>query len=66
GDERLDDNNNLSVLTADERVDEDLFTRDVIIGGAVLGSNDVFKDKYEDDDDDDGGDGESLPMLEHV
>jgi hypothetical protein len=50
----------LSLLDVDERMDEDLVTRDVIMGGAVLGSIDVFKDK------DEGGDGESFPMLEHV
>jgi hypothetical protein len=65
GDERLDDDDDLSLLDIVERMDEDLVTRDVIIGGAVLGSNDVFKDK-EDDDDDEGGDGESFPILEHV
>jgi len=62
GDERLDDDNDLSLLDVDddERMDEDLVTRDVIMGGAVLGSDDVFKDN------DDGGDGESFPILEHV
>jgi hypothetical protein len=65
GDERLDDNNDLSLLDVDERMDEDLVTRDVIMGGAVLGSNDVFKDN-DDDEDDEGGDGESFPILEHV
>lgn len=65
GDERLVDNNNLSLLAVDETVDDALVTRDVIIGGAVLGSNDVFNDSDEDDDDE-GGDGESLPILEHV
>jgi len=60
GDERLDDDNDLSLLDIDERMDEDLVTRDVIMGGAVLGSNDVFKDN------DEGGDGESFPILEQV
>ncbi len=41
-------------------MDEDLVTRDVIMGGAVLGSNDAFKEN------DEGGDGESFPILEHV
>jgi hypothetical protein len=50
----------LSLLDVDERMDEDLVTRDVIMGGAVLGSNDVFKEN------DEGGDGESFPILEHV
>jgi len=50
----------LSLLDVDERMDEDLVTRDVIMGGAVFGSNDVFKGK------DEGGDGESFPILEHV
>ncbi len=45
-------------------MDEDLVTRDVIMGGAVLGSNDVFKDN--DEDNDEGGDGEFFPILEHV
>jgi hypothetical protein len=40
----------LSVLDADERMDED-----VIMGGAVFGNNN-----------DEGGDGESFPILEHV
>lgn len=35
GDERFDDNNDLSLLDVDERMDEDLVTRDVIMGGAV-------------------------------
>jgi hypothetical protein len=65
GDERFDDDNNLSLLDVDERMDEDLVTRDVIMGGAGLGSNDVFKDNDEHDDDE-GGEGESLPILEHV
>jgi hypothetical protein len=60
GDERFDDDNNLSLLDVVERMDEDLVTRDVIMGGAVLGSSDEFKDN------DEGGDGESFPMLEHV
>ncbi len=64
GDERLDDDNDLSLLDIDERMDEDLVTRDVIMGGAVLGSNDVFKDN--DEDNDEGGDGEFFPILEHV
>lgn len=65
GDERFDDNNDLSLLVVDERMDEDLVTRDVIMGGAVFDSNEVFKDN-DDDEDDDGGDGESLPILEQV
>ena len=60
GDERFDESNVLSLLDLDERIDEDFVTRDVIIGGAVFGSDDVFEDK-----DEAGGDGESLPMLEH-
>jgi hypothetical protein len=55
----------LSLLDVDERMDEDLVTRDVIMGGAVLGSNDVFKDKDEEDEED-GGEGESFPILEQV
>lgn len=65
GDERFDDNNDLSLLDVDERMDEDLVTRDVIMGGAVFDSNEVFKDN-DDDDEDEGGDGESFPILEHV
>jgi len=66
GDERFDDDDDdLSLLDIDERMDEDLVTRDVIMGGAVFGSNDVFEDKDEDDEDE-GGDGESFPILEHV
>ena len=67
GDERLvdDDDDDLSLLDADERMDEDFVTRDVIMGGAVFGSSDdAFNEK--DDDEDEGGEGESLPMLEHV
>ena len=65
GDERLVDDNDLSLLDVDDRMDEDFVTRDVIMGGAVLGSSDdVFSEN--DEDEDDGGDGESFPILEHV
>lgn len=59
GDERFDDDD-LSLVDVDERMDEDLLTRDVIIGEALVDSNELFKDNEL------GGDGESLPILEHV
>ena len=61
GAERFDnDTNVLSLLDVDERTDIGLVTRDVIIAGVVLGSDDVLKDK------DEGDDIGSLPILEHV
>lgn len=64
GDERFDIDD-LSLVDVDERTDEDLLTRDVIIGDAVFNSKELFKDN-DDDDDDVGGDGQSFPILEHV
>jgi len=78
-DRLLDNRVDLSALHVDEGLDEGFVTSDVMMAGVEFDIDDdnddvvvvvllpiVVFDDDEDDEEEDGGDGQSLPILEHV